>query len=98
MNIQTFIFTASQAIEINKDLESLDDRNDQMNYSIFRNNQERYKKLTGLTLSSHEAITEAELEYFEEMNKEPEEEISTGRFAMLNQLFIRTLQNNHVAA
>lgn len=98
MKIQTFIFTPSQAIEINKDLESLDDRNDQMNYSIFRNNQERYKKLTGLTLSSHEAITEAELEYFEEMNKEPEDDIKSDRCLTLTQLFIRTLQDNHVAA
>lgn len=100
MNIQTFIFTSEQATQLNTELKTVGDWKEQLDYTIFRNNQERYKKLTGLALSGHEVITEAELEYFEEMNNEPDEQISNERFSMLNQLFIRTLQStdNHIAA
>lgn len=98
MKTQEFIFTPEQATQLNTELKSVGDWKEQLDYTIFRNNQERYKKLTGLALSGHEVITEAELEYFKEMNKEPEEEVSTERFSFLNQLFIRTLQDNLIAA
>lgn len=100
MNKQAIIFSPAQIIELNKELKTVGDWKEQLSYTIFRNNQERFKRLCGFSVASHEVITEAELEYFEEMNNEPDEEISNERFSMLNQLFIRTLQStdNHVAA
>lgn len=90
MSTQGFIFTPAQITEINKELKSVGDWKDQLNYTIFRNNQERFKRLCGFAVSSIEVISQAELDYFEEMNKE--EKSTAERCSMLNQLFIRTLQ------
>lgn len=90
MNTQAFIFTPAQITEINKELKYVGDWKDQLSYTIFRNNQERFKRLCGFSVSSNEVISQAELDYFEEMSKE--EEPTAERCSMLNQLFIRTLQ------
>jgi hypothetical protein len=92
MNKQAFIFTPEQITQINKELKTVGDWKDQLSYTIFRNNQERFKKLCGFSVSSNEVITEEELAYFEETSKEPEEESNPQRFSMLNQMFMKTLQ------
>jgi hypothetical protein len=92
MNKPAFNFSKAQVKAINKELKSLDTFQEKLSYAIIKRNQDRFAKLCGFT--TNDSITNSELELYEELNKEPEDDMEAQRLTTLGEMFARVLKTN----
>lgn len=89
MNKIAFNFSKEQIKSINNDFKGLDTFQEKLSYAIIKRNQDRFAKLCGFT--TNDTISNAELELYEEFNKEPEDDMEAERLITLRDMFAKTL-------
>lgn len=94
MNKTAFNFSKEQVKAINKDFKSLDTFQEKLSYAIIKRNQDRFAKLCGFT--TNDPITNSELELYEELNKEPEDDMEAKRLITLGDMFARVLKTSNI--
>lgn len=94
MNQTAFNFSPEQVKAINNDFKSLDTFKDKLSYAIIKRNQDRFAKICGFT--TNDPITNSELELYEELNKEPEDDMEAQRLITLGDMFARVIQTSNI--
>ena len=89
MNKTAFNFSKEQVKEINNEFKGLYTFQEKLSYAIIKRNQDRFEQLCGFT--TNDPISNAELELYEEFNKEPEDDKEAERLITLRDLFAKTL-------